>query len=165
MAWGKKLLLSLSVFDIMLRKHLPDGSKKKRWLPGWFESLVILAALLLQRLRLISCREGRADPDARFTLQAWAARELLFFMFVCIDCYLQIVKSCTDWTDCTFCLSIQKKPIKNDVPSANLKWLVLCKKKKKTLIIGELHAFEVLVKRLHLQCWHILHLYSTFNIY
>ncbi len=35
--------------------------------------------------------------------------KLLFFMFVCIDCYLQIVKSCTDWTDCTFCLSIQKK--------------------------------------------------------
>ncbi len=47
--------------------------------------------------------------------------KLLFFMFVCIDCYLQIVKSCTDWTDCTFCLSIQKKPIKNDVPSANAK--------------------------------------------
>ncbi len=48
-------------------------------------------------------------------------RKLLFFMFVCIDCYLQIVKSCTDWTDCTFCLSIQKNPIKNDVPSANVK--------------------------------------------
>ncbi len=47
--------------------------------------------------------------------------KLLFFMFVCIDCYLQIVKSCTDWTDCTFCLSIQKTPIKNDVPSANAK--------------------------------------------
>ncbi len=38
--------------------------------------------------------------------------KLLFFMFVCIDCYLQIVKSCTDWTDCTFCLSIQKKTLK-----------------------------------------------------
>ncbi len=48
--------------------------------------------------------------------------KLLFFMFVCIDCYLQIVKSCTDWIDCTFCLSIQKKKnIKNDVPSANAK--------------------------------------------
>ncbi len=48
--------------------------------------------------------------------------KLLFFMFVCIDCYLQIVKSCTDWTDCTFCLSIIKKQnIKNDVPSANAK--------------------------------------------
>ncbi len=34
MAGGKKLLLSLSVFAIMLRKRLPDGSKKKRWLPG-----------------------------------------------------------------------------------------------------------------------------------
>ncbi len=45
--------------------------------------------------------------------------KLLFFIFVCIDCYLQIVKSCTD---CTFCLSIQKKKnIKNDVPSANAK--------------------------------------------
>ncbi len=38
--------------------------------------------------------------------------KLLFFMFVCIDCYLQIVKSCTDWTDCTFCLSIKKKTLK-----------------------------------------------------
>ncbi len=40
--WGKKLLLSLSVFAIMLRKRLPDGSEQKRW----FESLMILAALL-----------------------------------------------------------------------------------------------------------------------
>ncbi len=31
MAWGKKLLLSLSVFAI---KRLPDGSKIKRRLPG-----------------------------------------------------------------------------------------------------------------------------------
>ncbi len=46
MAWGKKLLLSLSVFAIMLLKRLPDGSKQKRWLPGWVESLRILAALL-----------------------------------------------------------------------------------------------------------------------
>ncbi len=38
MAWGKKLLLSLSVFAIMLLKRLPDGSKRKRWLPGWVES-------------------------------------------------------------------------------------------------------------------------------
>ncbi len=30
MAWGKKLLLSLSVFAIMLRKRLPDGSKMKK---------------------------------------------------------------------------------------------------------------------------------------
>ncbi len=51
MAWGKKLLLSLAVFAIMLLKRLPDGSKQKRWLPGWVESLRILAALLLQRLR------------------------------------------------------------------------------------------------------------------
>ncbi len=29
MAWGKKLLLSLSVFAIMLLKRLPDGSKQK----------------------------------------------------------------------------------------------------------------------------------------
>ncbi len=29
MAWGKKLLLSLSVFAIRLRKRLPDGSKFK----------------------------------------------------------------------------------------------------------------------------------------
>ncbi len=40
MAWGKKLLLSLSVFAIMLLKRLPDGSKQKRWLPGWVESSI-----------------------------------------------------------------------------------------------------------------------------
>ncbi len=40
MAWGKKLLLSLSVFAIMLLKRLPDGSKRKRWLPWWVESLI-----------------------------------------------------------------------------------------------------------------------------
>ncbi len=51
MAWGKKLLLSLSVFAIRLRKRLPDGSRVKRQLLGWFESLMILTALLLQRLR------------------------------------------------------------------------------------------------------------------
>ncbi len=63
MAWGKKLLLSLSVFAIMLRKRLPDGSKIKRRLPGWFEFLMISTALLLQHLREMSCREGRADPE------------------------------------------------------------------------------------------------------
>ncbi len=41
MAWGKKLLLSLSVFAIMLLKRLPDGSRKKRRLPGWFESAIL----------------------------------------------------------------------------------------------------------------------------
>ncbi len=46
MVWGKKLLLSLSVFAIMLLKRLPDGSKQNR-----FEFLMILAALFLQRLR------------------------------------------------------------------------------------------------------------------
>ncbi len=45
MAWGKKFLLSLSVFAIRLRKRLPDGSRVKRQLPGWFESLMILTAL------------------------------------------------------------------------------------------------------------------------
>ncbi len=37
MAWGKKLLLSLSVFAIRQRKRLPDGSRVKRQLLGWFE--------------------------------------------------------------------------------------------------------------------------------
>ncbi len=51
-AWGKKLLLSLSVFAIMLQQRLPDGSKMKRRWPGWVESLMILAAFevdVLQR--------------------------------------------------------------------------------------------------------------------
>ncbi len=65
MAWGKKFLLSHSVFAIMLLKRLPDGSRMKRRLPGGFESLMILAALLLQRLRYMFCREGRADPEMR----------------------------------------------------------------------------------------------------
>ncbi len=30
MAWGKKLLLGLSVFAIMLLKRLPDGSEMKK---------------------------------------------------------------------------------------------------------------------------------------
>ncbi len=51
MALGKKLLLSLAVFAIRLRKRLPDGSIVKRQFPGWFVSLMILTALLLQRLR------------------------------------------------------------------------------------------------------------------
>ncbi len=34
MAGGKKLLLSLSVFAVMLLKRLPDGSEVKKWLPG-----------------------------------------------------------------------------------------------------------------------------------
>ncbi len=50
MAWGKKLHLSFSVFVIMLFKRLPDGSKMKRRLQGCFMSLMILAALHLQRL-------------------------------------------------------------------------------------------------------------------
>ncbi len=37
MAWGKELLLSLSVFAIRQRKRLPDGSRVKRQLLGWFK--------------------------------------------------------------------------------------------------------------------------------
>ncbi len=43
MAWGKKLLLSLSVFAIRLQKRLLNSSKMKRRLPGRFVSLMILA--------------------------------------------------------------------------------------------------------------------------
>ncbi len=46
MAWWKKLPLSLWVFAIMLLKRLSDDSKMKRWLQGWFVSLIILATLL-----------------------------------------------------------------------------------------------------------------------
>ncbi len=38
-------------------------------------------------------------------------------------------------------------------------------KKKKTLIIGEWHAFEVLVKRLHLQYWHIFIQHLLANLF
>ncbi len=37
--------------------------------------------------------------------------------------------------------------------------------KKKTLIIGEWHAFEVLVKRLHLQYWHIFIQHLLANLF
>ncbi len=49
MAWGKKLLLSLSVFAIMLRKRFPDGSKKEKtitrvvWVLNDFDSSAIAA--------------------------------------------------------------------------------------------------------------------------
>ncbi len=76
MAWRKKLLLSLSVYAIMLQKRLPDGSKMKRRLPGWFESLMILAALLLQRLRQMPCRNGRANPEMRSAKRTTHCRAL-----------------------------------------------------------------------------------------
>ncbi len=62
MAWGKKLLLSLSVFAIMLRKRLPDGSKMKRRLPGRFESLMILAALLFAAFEVDVLQRGESRP-------------------------------------------------------------------------------------------------------
>ncbi len=46
-------------------------------------------------------------------------------MFVCIDCYLQIVKSCSLLIGqiVLFVFKYKKKKnIKNDVPSANAKW-------------------------------------------
>ncbi len=128
---------------ILRRFWVPPGNSKKTITDHSRNFIVILYIVFILNmvniLKVCTCNQ-------KFIF-APVYCKLLFFMFVCIDCYLQIVKSCTDWTDCTFCLSIQKNPIKNDVPTQN----VLCKKKK-TLIIGELHAFEVLVKRLHLQC-------------
>ncbi len=73
MAWGKKLLRSLSVFAIMLLKRLPDGSKQKWWLPGWVESLMNLAALLLQRL----------DPE--FPQLTQMVQSLPGFLDLCLD--------------------------------------------------------------------------------
>ncbi len=64
MALGKKLLLSLSVFAIMQRKRLPDGSRVHRQFPGWFESLVILTALLLQRWG--RCPAERGEQTLRY---------------------------------------------------------------------------------------------------
>lgn len=62
---GKKLLLSVSVLTITLQQHLPEGSGVKRQLPRWLESFMTFAALFLQRLRQMSCRDGEADPEMR----------------------------------------------------------------------------------------------------
>ncbi len=59
----------------MLLKRLPDGSKRKRWLPGWVESLMILAALLCS-VWGSALQRGRADPEmaqlAHDSLQSFA---------------------------------------------------------------------------------------------
>ncbi len=62
MAWVKKLLLSLSVFAIMLLKCFPDGSKMKRRLPGGFESLMILTALLFAAFEVDVLQSGKSRP-------------------------------------------------------------------------------------------------------
>ncbi len=51
MALGKKLLLSLSVFAIRQRKRLPDGKPSEKTVTRVIESLMILTALPLHRLR------------------------------------------------------------------------------------------------------------------
>ncbi len=71
MAWGKKLLLSLSVFAIMLRKRLPDGSNMKRWLPGWFESLIILAVLQRGESRPWDAISQAHNSLQSFTVLIW----------------------------------------------------------------------------------------------
>ncbi len=81
MAWGKKLLLSLSVFAIMLRKHLPDGSKMKRRLLGWFESLILLTALFFsvwgrcpaeREEQTLRCAQLSAQLSARLCSPDWS---------------------------------------------------------------------------------------------
>ncbi len=76
MAWGKKLLLSLSVFAIRLRKLLPDGSRVKRQLPGWFESLVICP--LRSTLRRILSRVLMYFWRSFFTLTRHCSAVLLY---------------------------------------------------------------------------------------
>ncbi len=60
----------------MLRKRLPDGSKMKRRLSGWFESLMIFWWILLRRVRQMSGREGRADPEMRLAKRTTLCRAL-----------------------------------------------------------------------------------------
>ncbi len=62
MAGGKKLLLSLSVFAIMLLKRLPDGSEMKRRLPGLFESLMIFSSSAFAAFEVDVLQRGESRP-------------------------------------------------------------------------------------------------------
>ncbi len=64
-------------FAIMLLKRLPDGSKQKWWLPGWVESLRILAALLFTAFEVdVLQMRGRADPEMRSAKRTILCRAL-----------------------------------------------------------------------------------------
>ncbi len=59
MAWGKKLLLSLSVFAIRQRKRLPDGSKVKRQFKFKFKLSFIVIPLHVGTYSGTKCRASR----------------------------------------------------------------------------------------------------------
>ncbi len=66
MAWRKKLLLILSVLALRQQQHLPDRSREKSLLLGWWRSLKILSALVLHLLVYLSPRPallGVKDTD------------------------------------------------------------------------------------------------------
>ncbi len=56
-AWGKKLPLRRLVWDRMLWRRLPEGSRESSRWDGWLESLMILRAFLIHDW--FRCPEGR----------------------------------------------------------------------------------------------------------
>ncbi len=43
-------------------KHLPEGIRVKRWLPGWEESFIILLAHRMHLVLYMSASEGSCAP-------------------------------------------------------------------------------------------------------
>ncbi len=62
-AWGKKLLLSLSVFAIMLRKRLPYGSQKEETVTREICVLDDFSSSALQRFEVDVLQRRKGDPE------------------------------------------------------------------------------------------------------
>lgn len=62
MAWGKKLLQSLSVVHLMVRYLLPKASRLNRSWCKWVGFLEILSTLVTQHLEANSWTGGREVP-------------------------------------------------------------------------------------------------------
>ncbi len=62
MAWGKKLLLSLSVFAIMLLKRLPDGSEMKKMVTGVIRVLDDFSSSAFAAFEVDVLQRGESRP-------------------------------------------------------------------------------------------------------
>ncbi len=110
MAWGKKLLLSLSIFAIMLLKRLPDGSEMKKWLQNG-EAREVGGAWWMQRscLCFTSSRISLTESTHLFCGSVsfqifffWASHLYLYSAFNNTNCNkalhnIKIGKSARDW--------------------------------------------------------------------
>lgn len=78
----QKLFLNLCVHDLMELKHLPEGSRLKRWCPGWDGSFSMLAALLRQN-RLNKSSNEVSDTVRQHTLDGAAVEGYQQSLLVC----------------------------------------------------------------------------------